>query len=188
MSRRTLDVTLVEFSDLRELSALWLAAKVDAGTRRDVCVRTLADGRFANAVRRPGVHAYVARLDNEPVGYVITSDNPFGLNPGNEIAVEQLWVRPDIRHHGVAKALLGAVLGAAERAGYEAVVSHVPTTSREANRFFARLGFGAVVVRRVVSTTALRRKLAPETVDTGNELRRRRRSLRQRAFASSRSA
>lgn len=184
MARRTVDVRAVDPGDLRDLSGLWLAAKVDAGTSKDVCVRTLADGHFAGALRRPGVQAFIARLDSEPVGYVITSDNPFGLAPGPEVAIEQLWVGPDARRHGVAKALLGAVLGAAERAGCEVVVSNVPTTSRDANRFFARLGFASVVVRRVVSTSALRRKLAPETVETGHELLRRRRNLRHRAFAS----
>ena len=87
----------------------------------------------------------------QPVGYVVTSDNPFGLNPGDEVTVEQLWVAPDARRGGVAKALLTAVLDLAERSGCEVVTSNVPTPSREANRFFARLGFGSVVTRRVVS-------------------------------------
>ncbi|MGL4178161.1 MAG: GNAT family N-acetyltransferase [Dermatophilaceae bacterium] len=188
MGRRTVEVHMVDPTDLRDLGVLWLTAKVDAGTSREVCTRTLADGRFAAALGRLGVQAFLARLDQEPVGYVITSDNPFGLGPTAEVAVEQLWVRPDVRRHGVAKALLGAVLGAAERAGCETVVSNVPTSSREANRFFARLGFGAVTVRRVVSTTALRRRLAPATAETGTELLRRRRNLRHRAFPPSRSA
>ncbi|HNV41534.1 MAG TPA: GNAT family N-acetyltransferase, partial [Ornithinibacter sp.] len=77
---------------------------------------------------------------------------------------------------------LAAVLSTAERSGCEVVVSNVPTASRDANRFFARLGFASVITRRVVSTSALRRKLAPESVETGHELLRRRRSLRSRAF------
>jgi hypothetical protein len=36
-----------------------------------------------------------------------------------------------------------------------------------------------------VSTSGLRRRLAPETAEAGAALRRRRRSLRHRAFASS---
>ena len=58
----------------------------------------------------------------------------------------------------------------------------MPTTSRDANRFFARLGFSSVIMRRIVSTGQLRRKLAPESIETGHELLRRRRSLRSRAF------
>jgi ribosomal protein S18 acetylase RimI-like enzyme len=183
--RRTVEVTAVDASDLRDVAGLWLAAKVDAGSSREVCARTITEGRLAAALARPGVQAFVARLDGEAVGYVITTDNPFGLNRNEEVCVEQLWVAPEARRHGLAKALLAAVLGTAERAGCDVVVSNVPTSSREANRFFARLGFSSVVVRRVVATSALRRKLAPETAETGDALRRRRRSLRQRAFASS---
>jgi ribosomal protein S18 acetylase RimI-like enzyme len=128
------------------------------------------------------VQAFVARHEDEPVGYAITSENPFGLSPTAELAIEQLWVAPDARRHGVAKGLIAAVLSSAERSGCEIVVSNVPTSSRDANRFFARLGFSSVIVRRVVSTSQLRRKLAPESVETGHELLRRRRSLRSRAF------
>lgn len=128
------------------------------------------------------MHSFVARLEGEPVGYAIASENPFGINPQAELAIEQLWVGPDARRHGVAKSLLAAVLSTAERAGCEVVVSNVPTSSRDANRFFARLGFASVITRRVVSTSALRRKLAPESVEAGHELLKRRRSLRSRAF------
>jgi GNAT superfamily N-acetyltransferase len=185
VGRRTVEVTTVDADHLHEVSGLWLAAKVDAGSSKQVCARTLSEGRLAAALRRPGVQTFLACIDGEPVGYAVTSDNPFGLSPSPEVVVEQLWVAPDARRHGVAKALLTAVLGSAERCGCEVVVSNVPTTSRDANRFFARLGFGSVVVRRVVATSTLRRKLAPGTADTGDALRRRRRSLRHRAFAGS---
>jgi ribosomal protein S18 acetylase RimI-like enzyme len=185
VGRRPVEVTAVDCSDLHDVTGLWLAAKVDAGSSREVCARTIAEGRLAAALRRPGVRAYVACVDREPVGYVVTSDNPFGLTPGDEVTIEQLWVAPDARRLGVAKALLAAVLDLAERSGCDVVTSNVPTPSREANRFFARLGFGSVVTRRAVATGALRRRLAPETTGTGDALRRRRRSLRQRAFASS---
>jgi ribosomal protein S18 acetylase RimI-like enzyme len=185
VARRPVVVSVVDAADLHDVTSLWLAAKVDGGSSKQVCARTIAEGRLAAALRRPGVLAFVARIDREPVGYVITSDNPFGLSPGDEVTVEQLWVAPDARRLGVAKALLTAVLDLAERSGCEVVTSNVPTPSREANRFFARLGFGSVVTRRAVATGVLRRRLAPETAETGDALRRRRRSLRHRAFSSS---
>lgn len=185
MGRRPVEVSVVDVNDLHDVTTLWLAAKLDSGSSQQVCARTIAEGRLAAALRRPGVQAFVARLDREPVGYVVTSDNPFGLSPGDEVTVEQLWVAPDARKAGVAKALLTAVLDLAERSGCEVVTSNVPTPSRDANRFFARLGFGSVVTRRAVATGVLRRRLAPETTGTGDALRRRRRSLRQRAFTPS---
>lgn len=186
MGRRPVEVVPVA-DELEQVTALWLEAKVDSGSSREVCARAVSDGRFAAALRRPGVQSFVAELDGTPVGYVVTTDNPFGLSPTPEIAIEQLYVAPEARRHGVAKALLGAVLSWAERSGCEVVVSNVPTASREANRFFARLGFGSAVTRRVVTTSTLRRRLAPDTVETGLELSRRRRSLRHRAFAPGRS-
>ncbi len=180
MARRTVDVIPVD-DDLQDITGLWLAAKIDSGTTQQAASRVVSDGRLAAALRRPGVQAFLARVDGEPVGYAITSDNPFGVSPSSEISVEQLWVAPDTRRLGVAKALLTAVLAAAERAGCEHVVSNVPTARRDANRFFARLGFTSVVVRRVVPTSHLRRRLAPETSESGHELLRRRRSLRHRA-------
>jgi GNAT superfamily N-acetyltransferase len=188
VTKRTVSVHPVDPGGLHEVAALWLAARVEAGASREAAVRAIADGRLGTALGRPGVRSHVALVGGEPVGYVVTSDNPFGLNPSAELVVEQLWVAPSARRHGVARALLGAVLGCAERAGCDTVVSNVPTASRDAHRFFARLGFASVVVRRVVSTGALRRRLAPSTVEAGSELLRRRRSLRQRAYASNRSA
>ena len=185
MGRRTLDVSPVDDDDLRDITGLWLAARIDNGASKDAAARCVTDGRLATALRRAGVQAWVARLDGEAVGYAIVTENPFGLSPSAELAIEQLWVGPEARRHGVAKSLITAVLSCAERAGCEIVVSNVPTTSRDANRFFARLGFSSVTVRRVVSTTQLRRKVAPETSESGHELLRRRRSLRSRAFAAS---
>lgn len=182
MARRTVDVTHVDHENLEDLSGLWLSARIDAGSSLQAASRCVSDGRLSAALRRPGIQAFVARLENEPVGYAITSENPFGLSPTPELAIEQLWVAPEARRHGVAKGLIAAVLSSAERSGCEIVVSNVPTSSRDANRFFARLGFSSVIVRRVVSTSQLRRKLAPESVETGHELLRRRRSLRSRAF------
>lgn len=184
MPRRTVDVVPVDRGDLDDVTGLWLAARVDSGSSKDAASRCVTDGRLSTALLRPGVQAFVARLDGEAVGYAITTENPFGLHPQAELAIEQLWVGPEARRHGIAKALVAAVLSYAERAGCEVVVSNVPTTSRDANRFFARLGFSSVIVRRVVSTSQLRRKLAPESAEAGYEVLRRRRSLRSRAFAS----
>ena len=187
MVRNLVEVSAVPKDDLNDLVALWLAAKVDAGVPIEAASRFAHDGRFATAMSRPDVCAHVARIDGRPVGYVMTSENPFGLSPEPEIAVEQLYVEPAARRHGVARSLLCAVVGLAERAGSDVIVSNVPTQSREAHRFFARLGFSSVIVRRVVGTSALRRRLAP-TGGVGaavDQLIRRRRSLRAVATRAS---
>ena len=115
--RRTVDVVPVAQDDLRDVTGLWLAARVDSGSSKEAAHRCVTDGRLTTALCRPGVQSFVARLDGEAVGYAITTENPVGLSPQAELAIEQLWVGPDTRRHGVAKALIAAVLSTAERAG-----------------------------------------------------------------------
>lgn len=167
----------VDESLARELTGLWMAQRVDQGISPEAAARAAAEGRLREALTRPDVRAWVARVDGVGVGYVITSENPFGLSPHPEVAVDQLFVDRRARRQGVAHALLEAVLGQAERAGAEVIVSNVPTQSREANRFFARLGFGSVIVRRVTSTSALRRRLRPGAKPERLDALRRRRVL-----------
>ncbi|MEO6020413.1 MAG: GNAT family N-acetyltransferase [Knoellia sp.] len=162
MARSMVEVSAVPRDDVREFVGLWLASKIDAGVPLEVATRFANDGRLELALARPDVFAHVARIDSSPVGFVVTTENPFGLQPEPEIAIELLFVEPAARRHGVARALLTAVASLAERSGSEVVVSNVPTQSREANRFFARLGFSSVLVRRVVGTSQLRRRLAPQ--------------------------
>lgn len=162
MARSMVEVLPVPRDGLREFVGLWLTSKVESGVALEVATRFANDGRLELALSRPDVFAHVARIDGRPVGYVVTTENPFGLQPEPEIAIELLFVDPASRRHGVARALLTAVASLAERSGSEVVVSNVPTQSREAHRFFARLGFSSVLVRRVVGTSQLRRRLSPQ--------------------------
>ncbi len=162
---------------VRELTGLWMAQRVDQGASPEAAARAVAEGRLREALRRCDVRAWLARLEEAPVGYLIVSENPFGLAPHPEVAIEQLFVDRRVRRRGVGHALLDAVVAYAERLGAEVVATHVPTQSRDANRFFARLGFGSVVVRRVVPTATLRRKLHPEAKPELVAMLRRRRGL-----------
>ncbi|WP_353953636.1 GNAT family N-acetyltransferase [Knoellia sp. S7-12] len=188
MARSMVEVAAVPQDEMRDFVGLWLASKIDAGVPLEVATRFANDGRLELALSRPDVFAHLARIDGRPVGFVVSTENPFGLQPEPEIAIELLFVDPASRRHGVARALISSVASLAERTGSEVVVSNVPTQSREAHRFFARLGFSSVLVRRVVGTTQLRRRLAPQgtvanaAVDT---LIRRRRSLRSIASRAS---
>ncbi|HQY95668.1 MAG TPA: GNAT family N-acetyltransferase [Phycicoccus sp.] len=167
---------LVDDALERELTGLWMAQRVDTGSTPEAAARAVADGRLREALRRPDVRAWLARSDGVGIGYVVASENPFGLSAVPEVAIDQLFVDRRVRRQGVAHALLESVLGHAERIGSEVVVSNVPAQSREANRFFARLGFGSVVLRRASSTAALRRRLSPGAKPELLEALRRRRS------------
>lgn len=180
MARNMVEVVEVHQDDLPELVGVWLASKIDSGVPLEVATRFANEGRLEAAIDRPDVHAHLARIDGRPVGYVVTTENPFGLHPEPELAVEMLWVDASARRHGVARGLLATVAAHAERVGSQVVVSNVPTQSRGAQRFFARLGFSSVLVRRVVPTQQLRRRLAPQGAGANavDQVVRRRRSLR----------
>lgn len=184
MARTVIDVRPARREDLPILTGLWVRAREESGATTDGPHGRGALDRLMSALERSDVRAVIARLDGEPMGYVITSENPFGLGTTPDLTIEHLYVSPAVRRSGVARTLLAAVLQYAERSGCEVIVSNVPSASRDANRFFARLGFSSIHVRRVVSTVALRRKLEPEVSQSRLQLLRRRRSLRERAVAT----
>jgi GNAT superfamily N-acetyltransferase len=63
------------------------------------------------------------------------------------------------RRQGVGRSLIAAAVAFAEQHGVEHVMVGASPTSREGNRFLARLGFMPVLVRRVATVQVLRRHL-----------------------------
>jgi ribosomal protein S18 acetylase RimI-like enzyme len=70
------------------------------------------------------------------------------------------------RRRGAGKALVAAAAAFAEEQGIEQLVVSVNPTSRDAARFYARLGFAPVAVRRTAPVSVVRRRLgAAERVE-----------------------
>lgn len=169
-----------------DLSGLWLENRAES--RWEANQRVASPSAVASILRRPGITAFVAYADDTPVGYLVLEDSIAGpLTDTACTTIDQLFVSAKWRRHGVARQLLSAAASHADRVGAEAIVSHVPSQVRDANRFFARLGFSPTVVRRVTTPAALHRKLAA-TLDSPvlsrvglEEVIQRRRSARFRA-------
>ncbi|HRW19594.1 MAG TPA: GNAT family N-acetyltransferase [Dermatophilaceae bacterium] len=160
MTRATVVVRRADDSRIGDVVALWEQQRGESGTT-DTIGRRISPEAIRAALTRPETVAFVAIADEQPVGYVVLSDctlNPFADAPC--IAVDQLYVTREHRGAGVAKALMAAVAAYAERQGVEQLAGNVPSTVKDANRFFARLGFTPLTVRRVTTTTALHRRLA----------------------------
>ncbi len=117
MARSMVEVTAVPRDELRDFVGLWLASKIDAGVPLEVATRFANDGRLELALGRPDVYAHVARIDGRPVGYVVTTENPFGLQPEPEIAIELLFVDPGVPppRCGPGPAVGGRVVGRTRR-------------------------------------------------------------------------
>ncbi len=139
--------------------------------------------RLTEALTAGQIQVLLARREGRPAGFLIFRETPLTFMVDQpSISIDQLFVSVDERRHGVARAMLAQVATRAERSGAEQIVSSVTPWARETHRFFARLGFAPVIVRRSVSTAALRRRLGGEHHRGALEdLLSRRRSLRARS-------
>lgn len=160
MARPHVVVRPADPSDIDAVVELWAAYRVESGVTGEAAARRVLEGRVVSLLDRGDVHVFVAYAEDAPVGYVLVSDvPPTPLSELSSVSIDQLYVVKARRREGVARHLLTSVTAYAERAGVEQVVSNVPSQGRDANRFFARLGFTPTVVRRVVPTAGLHRKL-----------------------------
>jgi GNAT superfamily N-acetyltransferase len=142
-------------------TAAHLEASGDGAARVSPETRVASEERIAVALARDDVRALLAVVDDRPVGYVVLSQRPMSfLIDSPCVSIEQIFVAQEARRSGAARALVIAAAQYADQLGAEQIASTVPAQGREANRFFARLGFSSYVVRRVTTTSALRRRLA----------------------------
>ena len=184
MGRAVASVQRVDESLHSQFIELWITHRIEAGTTPEAAQRLALDGTLRKALRRNGVCAFMAFADNRPAGYVVLADSTRSLLVESPcVSIDMLFVHPDLRRQGVGRALLAAVTRYAERQGCDHVASAVPAADRDANRFFARLGFAPETVRRVVSATMLQRRLTSDTrahAVSFEQVLQRRRHLRAR--------
>ena len=124
--------------------------------------RTTLEARYLEALEDPARHLVLAVGDKDDVlGMAI-----FSVGSANALldlaAVHVSHAVVSDRHtrRGAGKALVAAAAAFAEDKGLDQLVVSVHPGSRDANRFFARLGFAPLAVRRVASVGVVRRRLA----------------------------
>lgn len=185
MTRPPVDVRRAGTPDVDDLLLLWLAAREEMGrgARSSSADPDTVRARLVIALQEDALQLVIARWAGKPAGYALMHTAALApLMDGVVLHVEHLFVLPELRRHGIARALLSAVAGTAERYGADQVITGAPPGARETHRYLARLGFSPILVRRVVATAVLRRRLAGESRRGGLEdLLSRRRSLRARA-------
>jgi GNAT superfamily N-acetyltransferase len=187
VTRSLVDVRRAAVGDLDDVLALWAQARRERAERgrptpgTEIPVEQLAP-RLAEALAANQVEILLARRDGRPAGFLTVHETPLTfLADQPSLSIDHLYVAPSARRLGVARAMLGHVAGRAERSGADQIVSSVTPWARATHRFFARLGFSPVMVRRSVAPATLRRRLAGESHRGALEdLLARRRSLRAR--------
>jgi GNAT superfamily N-acetyltransferase len=103
--------------------------------------------------------------------------------------ITHLLVTPKCRRKGLGRALLAAAVHVADELGIDRVLATAASSSREANRYLARLGFAPLVLHRVASTGVLRRALGLTDEPERMAVLRRARMLRtHRSNAAARAA
>lgn len=116
---------------------------------------------LARSVADDGVRIVVADVDGQVAGAVLLVVGPVSpLNPELLVHAFAPQVLPDARRKGVGLALMDAAVTFAEEQGIALVGAAAFSASRDANRFFARLGMGSQAVLRVATTGAVRQRVS----------------------------
>jgi GNAT superfamily N-acetyltransferase len=173
-------------ADLDDLVMLWSQAREELGRTVRPPTALPPDqvrARLDEAMSGTEVILVIGRYEGTACGYAVLRLTPVLLVDGNCLHVEHLFVLPSVRRRGVARAMLVVATSIAERSGADQVMAGAPPAARDTHRFLARLGFSPLMVRRVVGTATLRRRLAGEGQRRGlDDLLSRRRSLRARSL------
>jgi GNAT superfamily N-acetyltransferase len=166
VTRSTVTVREAVPADIPALLLLWHELRAEALRRRAVAPESdeQAAGRFELALADPDSRVIVAVYEDAIVGMAqLLRTRATLLSEGTSVELSAMHVADGHRRRGAGKALLTAAVGFAEDLAVDSIVVSVFPQHRDANRFFARLGFAPFVTRRVASVAALRRRLgSPE--------------------------
>jgi GNAT superfamily N-acetyltransferase len=167
--RTTVTIRTATSDDLEELLGLH-DELLAAGPRR--LARPMLDGdtarekarlRYAAAMDAPDARMVVAVEAGRIIGMALLAVTPgTSLVEGPVLHMEHVCVGPAFRRRGAGRALVAAAAAWADEQSAETVSVQVFPTSRESNRFYARLGFAPVAIVRMAPTASLRRRLGPE--------------------------
>ena len=176
--------------DLPAVREMWAELREIGGRLERATPPATADGaldRLLAITMDPDSRALIALSGDEVAGMAVLTCSQYApLFYQIAVHVHYLHVREGHRRRGVGKALLAAAASFAEEIGAEHLLTSVLPQLRETNRFYARLGFSPVVVRRSVPVAVLRRCLMAQGVPsaTDNVVVRRRTLRRVRAAMS----
>lgn len=161
MSRYSLTTRAATRDDAPALAEVWSDAVRRADRSEQVADLELV---IKGAAASPEQRVVVVEYDGQVAGAIylrITTISPLNLEPCVQSIHPRVLERFSGR--GVGHALMEAATAFAEENGIVHVVTAVPHSSREVNRFMARLGLAPVVLYRIAPTAVLRNRVSPST-------------------------
>lgn len=165
MSRYSLTTRVATREDAPVLAELWSDAVRRADRSEQAADLELV---VKGAAASPEQCVVVVEYDGQLAGAVylrITTLSPLNLEPCVQAIHPRVF--DQFRRRGVGHALMEATTAFAEDNGILHVVTAVPHSSRDANRFMARLGLAPVVMYRIAPTTLLRGRVSPQRATLG---------------------
>jgi GNAT superfamily N-acetyltransferase len=151
--------------DLDALVELCLAARAEATVGAQLCTDDadrLRD-QLGALVAVPGGLVLTGTVDGAPAGMLLARlVGPSLFTDAVSLNLEAVYVVPDARRRGLGHMLLSTAAQRAEDAGATDVYATPLPGTRGMQRFLARLGFAPAAAHRVVTTSALQRRLAHE--------------------------
>jgi GNAT superfamily N-acetyltransferase len=150
-----------EPGDAEVLVELWTGRSPDRVLTTPAVTEAAAS--LARIAADPDQRVLVALVEDTVAGAVHLVRAPLSpVHSDSAVHVLHLQVLDDFRRHGVGRALMEATVTWAEEKDSDHVIAAATATSRDANRFMARLGLGQLAVVRGASVAALRAKLPVE--------------------------
>jgi len=160
MSRSPVQLRCAQDDDAPFLAELWC----DILRRADPLEQTEDMRRLIKQVlASPEDRIVVAEYDGQRAGAIflrLGTLTPLNFEP--VVQAVSPHVLAQFRRHGVGRALMEAAVSYAEELGIAHLASGSISTSRDGNRFLARLGLGSQVILRVATTHAVRAKLVAQ--------------------------
>jgi len=154
-----------EVADAPFLATLWVDALRRA--EHDDHVTDL-EHVVTNAATSPEQRLVVAEYDGQAAGAVllrVTTVTP--LNLDLSVQVISPHVAPQFRRHGVGRTLMECAVAFADEAGATHLCTAATSSSRDANRFLARLALGPLATLRMAPVSAVSARLVAQRPDLG---------------------
>lgn len=160
MSRYPVQVRDAVPEDAAALIEIWADFRRTGSDRNNPSAEVEAANALARIVADPDERLLVAAVEEKVVGaaHLVRA----GISPihtETAIHVTHLHVLAGYRRHGIGKALLEAAVSWAEEKDTAHLIAAASVSSRDANRFMARLGLSPLATVRGTSVPALRAKL-----------------------------